>query len=224
VDRWRPQRLVVNSGPKMRRMNNRRRGTSATSSQNKGVSLVVGPRDASPDQRRAIIRRLDPGRRRCRRGPLGAGSAGCSSAWRRVDDVAPGNDRPAPLVGGRAGRRPGDLVAGVDRTGDARTRPAGPRRLPRLGRGRPADRRPARPFPGEQGSRGRLTAAELGGRCAIDLVEGIGGTPVEDGTPIDTKNFLRPIWRVRPGRAPRATCGGPNSGSLRGGTPEKVSV
>jgi hypothetical protein len=78
--------------------------------------------------------------------------------------------------------------------------------------------------PGQQGSRGRLTADELRGRCAIDLVEGIGGTPVEDGTPIDTKNFLRPIWRVRPGRAPRATCGGPRSGSLRGGTPEKVSV
>jgi hypothetical protein len=50
-------------------------------------------------------------------------------------------------------------------------------------------------FPGQENARGVLTAAELRATCGIDRVEGLGGLPIEDGTLIDTLDFIRPIRR-----------------------------
>ncbi|WP_328989880.1 hypothetical protein OG394_26950 [Kribbella sp. NBC_01245] len=50
-------------------------------------------------------------------------------------------------------------------------------------------------FPGQSAARGRLTARDLRDRAGIDVIEGIGGTPVHDDSVIDTMNFIRPIWR-----------------------------
>ncbi|MFC0624879.1 hypothetical protein [Kribbella deserti] len=50
-------------------------------------------------------------------------------------------------------------------------------------------------FPGQSAAVGRLTARELRERAGIDLVEGIGGTPVHDDSVIDTRDFVRPVWR-----------------------------
>ncbi|MGZ0150004.1 hypothetical protein ACXJJ3_23285 [Kribbella sp. WER1] len=50
-------------------------------------------------------------------------------------------------------------------------------------------------WPGHEQAHGVLPAAELRTRCGIDHLEGIGGVPVEDGTLIDTLDFLRPVRR-----------------------------
>lgn len=50
-------------------------------------------------------------------------------------------------------------------------------------------------FPGQSAARGRLTARDLRAHAGIDLIEGIGGTPVHDDSVIDTLNFIRPVWR-----------------------------
>jgi hypothetical protein len=50
-------------------------------------------------------------------------------------------------------------------------------------------------FPGQPAARGRLTARALRDHAGIDVIEGIGGTPVHDDSVIETLNFIRPIWR-----------------------------
>jgi hypothetical protein len=50
-------------------------------------------------------------------------------------------------------------------------------------------------WPGHEQAHGVLPAAELRTRCGIDQLEDIGGVPVEDGTLIDTRDFLRPVRR-----------------------------
>jgi hypothetical protein len=50
-------------------------------------------------------------------------------------------------------------------------------------------------FPGSEHAHGVMTALQLRERCGIDQVEALGGLPVEDGTLIDTRDFIRPIRR-----------------------------
>jgi hypothetical protein len=50
-------------------------------------------------------------------------------------------------------------------------------------------------FPGQDQARGVMTAAELRERCGIDQVEALGGIAVDDDSPIDTLDFIRPVRR-----------------------------
>jgi hypothetical protein len=51
-------------------------------------------------------------------------------------------------------------------------------------------------FPGQENARGILRAIDLRKRCGIDLVEPLGGLPVDDDSLVDTLDFVRPIRRA----------------------------
>jgi hypothetical protein len=49
-------------------------------------------------------------------------------------------------------------------------------------------------YPGVEALTGTLTVAELLEKSAIDQVKVIGGGPATPETPVDTRNFVRPLW------------------------------
>ena len=51
-------------------------------------------------------------------------------------------------------------------------------------------------WPGREQAWGILTAAELRDRCGIDDIEALGNLLVADDSPIDTRNYIRPIRRA----------------------------
>jgi hypothetical protein len=51
-------------------------------------------------------------------------------------------------------------------------------------------------FPGQENARGILRASDLRKRCGIDLVEPLGGLPIDDDSLVDTLDFVRPIRRA----------------------------
>ena len=51
-------------------------------------------------------------------------------------------------------------------------------------------------FPGQENARGVLRASDLRKRCGIDLVEPLGGLPLDDDSLVDTLDFVRPIRRA----------------------------
>jgi hypothetical protein len=51
-------------------------------------------------------------------------------------------------------------------------------------------------FPGQENARGILRASDLRKRCGIDLVEPLGGLPVDPDSLVDTLDFVRPIRRA----------------------------
>jgi hypothetical protein len=51
-------------------------------------------------------------------------------------------------------------------------------------------------FPGQENACGILRAIDLRKRCGIDLVEPLGGLPVDDDSLVDTLDFVRPIRRA----------------------------